>query len=93
VNNPVEHLSNNQIIGFIDISRDRNPHLLDQTNREGLMHNPAMDDLRRLVRPAQALRTANTEAESIGAAAGFGGALRAGQGDPPGEDPHRRAQL
>jgi signal transduction histidine kinase len=49
VNNPVEHLSNNQIIGFIDISRDRNPQLLDQTNREGLMHNPAMEDLRRLL--------------------------------------------
>jgi signal transduction histidine kinase len=49
VNNPVEHLSNNQIIGFIDISRDRNPQLLDQTNREGLMHNQAMEDLRRLL--------------------------------------------
>jgi signal transduction histidine kinase len=49
VNNPVEHLSNNQIIGFIDITRDGNPHLLDQTNREGLVQNPAVDDLRRLV--------------------------------------------
>ena len=49
VNNPVEKLSNNQIIGFIDIERDRNPELLDQTNREGLIHNQALDDLRRLV--------------------------------------------
>jgi signal transduction histidine kinase len=49
VNNPVEHLSNNQVIGFIDISRDRNPALMDQTNREGLMHNRALEDLRRLV--------------------------------------------
>jgi signal transduction histidine kinase len=49
VNNPVEHLSNNQIIGFIDISRDGNPGLLDQTNREGLVHNHAVEDLRRLV--------------------------------------------
>jgi hypothetical protein len=49
VNNPVEHLSNNQVIGFIDITRARNPDLIDQTNREGLMHNPAFDDLRRLV--------------------------------------------
>ena len=49
VNNPVEHLSNNQIIGFIDITRDGNPHLLDQTNREGFVQNPAVDDLRRLV--------------------------------------------
>ena len=49
VNNPVEHLSNNQIIGFIDITRDGNPHLLDQTNREGFVQNPAVDDLRRLL--------------------------------------------
>jgi signal transduction histidine kinase len=49
VNNPVEKLSNNQIIGFIDIGRDINPDLMDQTNREGLVHNQALDDLRRLV--------------------------------------------
>ncbi len=49
VNNPVEHLSNNQVIGFIEIGRDRNPDLMDQTNREGLIHNAALDDLRRLV--------------------------------------------
>ena len=49
VNSPVEHLSNNQVIGFIDIGRDSNPDLKDQTNREGLIHNPAFEDLRRLV--------------------------------------------
>lgn len=49
VNSPVEHLSNNQVIGFIDIGRDRNPDLIDQTNREGLIHNAALDDLRKLV--------------------------------------------
>lgn len=49
VNNPVERLSNNQVIGFIDIGRDRNPELMDQTNREGLIHNRALEDLRRLV--------------------------------------------
>ena len=48
MNNPVEKLSNNQVIGFIDIGRDRNPDLMDQTNREGLIHNQALDDLRRL---------------------------------------------
>jgi len=48
VNNPVEKLSNNQVIGFIDIGRDRNPDLMDQTNREGLINNQALDDLRRL---------------------------------------------
>jgi signal transduction histidine kinase len=49
VNNPVVRLSNNQVIGFVEISRDGNPSLLDQTNREGLIHNTAFDDLRRLV--------------------------------------------
>lgn len=49
VNNPVEHLSNNQAVGFIDISRDGNPELMDQTNREGLMNNRPLEDLRRLV--------------------------------------------
>jgi C4-dicarboxylate-specific signal transduction histidine kinase len=49
VNSPVEHLSNNQVIGFIEIGRDRNAELKDQTNREGLIHNQAFDDLRRLV--------------------------------------------
>lgn len=49
VNNPVEHLSNNQVIGFIEIGSDANPALMDQTNREGLMNNSALEDLRRLV--------------------------------------------
>ena len=49
VNHPVVRLSNNQVIGFVEIGRDANPLLLDQTNREGLIHNPAFDDLRRLV--------------------------------------------
>ncbi len=49
VNNPVVRLSNNQVVGFIEISRDRNPHLRDQTNREGLIHNEAFADLQRLI--------------------------------------------
>jgi signal transduction histidine kinase len=63
VNNPVEHLSNNQVIGFIDIGRDRNPDLMDQTNREGLIHNPALEDLRRLV--YFALQAIEAERQSI----------------------------
>ncbi len=63
VNNPVEHLSNNQIIGFIDIGRDSNPELLDQTNREGLIHNRALDDLRRLV--SFVLQAMEAERQSI----------------------------
>jgi len=49
VNNPVVRLSNNQIVGFVEISRDGNPELVDQTNREGLIHNGAYEDLRRLL--------------------------------------------
>lgn len=49
VNNPVVRLSNNQVVGFVEISRDGNPELFDQTNREGLMNNQALADLRRLI--------------------------------------------
>ena len=49
VNNPVVRLSNNQVVGFVEISRDGNPELFDQTNREGLMNNQALADLRRLL--------------------------------------------
>src|SRR5262249_50882466 len=38
-----------QVIGFVTISRDGNPLLLDQINREGLIHNSAFEDLRRLL--------------------------------------------
>lgn len=49
VNNPVVRLSNNQIVGFVEISSDRNPELRDQTNREGLIHNQAFEDLQRFI--------------------------------------------
>ena len=49
VNNPVVRLSNNQVVGFVQISQDDNPELRDQTNREGLINNRALDDLRRLL--------------------------------------------
>src|SRR5690606_20416075 len=50
VNNPVLRLSNNQVIGFVEIGREGNPNLVDQTNREGMVSNKAFADLRRLVR-------------------------------------------
>jgi len=49
VNNPVVRLSNNQVIGFIEIGREENSGLVDQTNREGMISNKAFEDLRRLV--------------------------------------------
>lgn len=63
VNSPVEHLGNNQVIGFIEIGRDRNPELKDQTNREGLMHNTALEDLHRLVH--YVLQAVEAERQSV----------------------------
>jgi signal transduction histidine kinase len=50
INNPSKRLSNNQIIGAVNISRDDNPGLVDQSNREGIVEGPALADLRRLIR-------------------------------------------
>jgi signal transduction histidine kinase len=50
VQNPTLRLSNNQIVGVISISREANPQLRDQSNREGLMEGAALDDLRDLVK-------------------------------------------
>lgn len=49
VNNPVVCLSNNQVVGFVEIGSDLNPDLRDQTNREGLINNQAFRDLRMLM--------------------------------------------
>jgi signal transduction histidine kinase len=49
VQKPTVRLSNNQIFGVIFISADQNPLLHDQTNREGLDENQALQDLRDLM--------------------------------------------
>ncbi|RKH41308.1 hypothetical protein D7Y23_33240 [Corallococcus sp. AB050B] len=49
VNNPVLRLSNNQVVGFVEITQDANPELRDQTNREGMVNTPALEDLRALI--------------------------------------------
>lgn len=61
VNNPVVRLSNNQIVGFVEIGSDRNPELEDQTNREGLIHNDAFRDLRKAVEYALTLLEAERQ--------------------------------
>jgi signal transduction histidine kinase len=61
VNNPVLRLSNNQVVGFVEISRDKNPDLIDQTNREGLIHNDALRDLRKLIEYALQLLEAERQ--------------------------------
>ncbi len=49
VQNPTLRLSNNQIMGYVSISADENPKLRDQSNREGLDENQALDDLRQIL--------------------------------------------
>lgn len=52
VQNPTLRLSSNQVVGYVLISLERNPDLRDQSNREGLIEGPALDDLRRLIEMA-----------------------------------------
>jgi len=49
VNNPTLRMSNNQILGQIQLSADDNLLLRDQTNREGLVTNDAYQHLRTMV--------------------------------------------
>lgn len=49
VNNPTLRLSNNQIIGIIDVTQQDNPDLRDRTSREGMIDNQAFEDFRQLV--------------------------------------------
>jgi len=52
INNPSQRISNQQIIGFIEVQQEDTPGLRDKTNREGLIDNAAFRDLRALVRAA-----------------------------------------
>ncbi len=47
--NPTLRISNDQISGYILISGDKNPELRDQSNREGLIENPALKDFRNII--------------------------------------------
>jgi len=49
VNNPSKCLSNNQIIGLVQISHDTNPALRDKTDREGLIENLEYKDFKNLI--------------------------------------------
>lgn len=49
VNNPTMRLSNNQILGMLQLTADGNPELKDQTNREGLVTNEAYSHLQQVV--------------------------------------------
>lgn len=43
------HFDNKQIVGFVMIGRDKNPGLVQQINREGLVHNDDYDTLKAVV--------------------------------------------
>ncbi len=49
VNNPTLRLSNNQIIGYVAISLEKNPILVDQSNREGIVESSAFNDLKEII--------------------------------------------
>lgn len=49
VNNPTLRFSNNQLLGWIQLSAAENPQLKDQTNREGLVDNEAYRHLQNVV--------------------------------------------
>jgi len=49
VNNPTMRLSNNQIVGNISISGDKNPGLKDQSNREGIVESQELTDFMGLI--------------------------------------------
>jgi len=49
VQNPTMRLSSNQVVGFISISLDDNPQLLDQSNREGIIDSQGFKDLKDII--------------------------------------------
>jgi len=49
VNNPTKCVSNNQILGIVNISGEKNPKLVDKTDREGIIDSEAFEDLTNLV--------------------------------------------
>ena len=49
VQKPTVRLSQNQVLGYINISADKNPEFRDLSNREGLDENQALEDLRNIM--------------------------------------------
>lgn len=46
VQTPALRLSNNQVVGTVLVSADQNPGLVDQTNRQGIIDSPALEDFK-----------------------------------------------
>lgn len=49
VNNPTKCISNNQVIGIVNISGQDNPGLVDKTDREGIIASQAFEDFKDIV--------------------------------------------
>lgn len=49
LNNMTKCVSNNQIVGIVNISHDENPKLVDKTDREGIIENDPLSDFKDLV--------------------------------------------
>jgi signal transduction histidine kinase len=62
---PGKRFDNNQLVGFVMISRDGNPGLVQQINREGLVHNDAYATLQAVV--LSILATLESDAIASGA--------------------------
>jgi hypothetical protein len=50
VQSPTLRLSNNQIVGHVQIESDRNVGLVDQSNRQALVDSPQLDDLEEAIK-------------------------------------------
>jgi signal transduction histidine kinase len=50
INNPTMRISDNQIVGYISITRDGNPNLTDQSNREGIIESSSFNDLQEQIK-------------------------------------------
>lgn len=49
VQNPTMRLSNNQVVGRVFISADSNPGLKDQSNRQGIIDSPELEDFKKVL--------------------------------------------
>ncbi|MFA5011257.1 MAG: sensor histidine kinase [Ignavibacteria bacterium] len=49
ISRPSYKITPNQLVGFVNVSRDENPKINDSASREGLVENEAFEDLRALI--------------------------------------------
>lgn len=50
VQNPTMRVSNNQIVGMVAVSADKNPGLKDQSNRQGIVDSSAYEDFKAVLK-------------------------------------------